>query len=289
MSAVNDGAAGDPSTSARPFASVEAQTLATQVSRQLVVSILRGDLESGSQLPSENELARQFNVSRPVVREAVKEVEMLGLVRRRQGRLTQIAPADEWRHLAPELLAARTEVGAVEDLMLELLELRRMVELEAAVLAARRRTEDDIEAMKLWLERMDADLSDAVRFAQDDIAFHDAVLTATRNNLLRPLYRQLRPLLELGREISAQVPSDGRLKSQRGHRAIYDAIVGGDADLARVAMSEHLSWTGRLQLTEREDRLNRSKRSRPKRRLVPAADASDVGESELPLTSETSS
>lgn len=263
MSAVNDSPGSDSSMSARPFASVEAQTLATQVSRRLVVSILRGDLESGSQMPSENELARQFNVSRPVVREAVKEVEMLGLVRRRQGRLTQIAPSDEWRHLAPELLAVRAEVGAVEDLLLELLELRRMVELEAAALAARRRTEDDIEAMKMWLDRMDADLSDAGRFAQDDIAFHDAVLTATRNHLLRPLYRQLRPLLELGREISAQVPSNGRLKSQRGHRAIYQAIVGGDSDLARVAMSDHLSWTGRLQLTEREDRLNRSRGSRP--------------------------
>ena len=265
MSAVNDRSGSDSSISARPFASVEAQTLATQVSRRLVVSILRGDLESGAQLPSENELARQFNVSRPVVREAVKEVEMLGLVRRRQGRLTQIAPSDEWRHLAPELLAARTEVGAVEDLMLELLELRRMVELEAGALAARRRTEDDLEAMKVWLDRMDADLSDAGRFAQDDIAFHDAVLTATRNNLLRPLYRQLRPLLELGREISAQVPSEGRLKSQRGHRAIYKAIVDGDSNLARAAMSDHLSYTGTLQLTEREDRLNRSRRSRPQK------------------------
>jgi DNA-binding FadR family transcriptional regulator len=263
MSAVNDRPGSDSATSTRPFASVEAQTLAAQVSRRLVVSILRGDLEAGSQLPSENELARQFNVSRPVVREAVKEVEMLGLVRRRQGRLTQIAPSDEWRHLAPELLAARTEVGAVEDLMLELLELRRMVELEAAALAARRRTDDDLEAMNTWLDLMDADVSDAGRFAQHDIAFHDAVLTATRNNLLRPLYRQLRPLLELGREISAQVPRDGRLKSQRGHRAIHQAILDGDSDLARVAMSEHLSYTGSLQLTEREDRLNRSSRPRP--------------------------
>jgi DNA-binding FadR family transcriptional regulator len=259
MKAVNEGPGGDQ---VRPFGSVEAQTLAAQVSRRLVVSILRGDFEAGSQLPSENELARQFNVSRPVVREAVKEVEMLGLVRRRQGRLTQIAPSDEWRHLAPELLSARTEVGAVEDLMLELLELRRMVELEAAALAARRRTDEDIEAMNQWLGRMDTDLSDAGHFAHNDIGFHDAVLTATRNNLLQPLYRQLRPLLELGREISAQVTADVRLKSQRGHQAIFRAIVDGDSDRARAAMNEHLSWTGSLQLAEREDRLNRARRTR---------------------------
>jgi DNA-binding FadR family transcriptional regulator len=122
------------------FGSISSQTLATQVSRRLMLSILRGDLEAGSPLPSEKELARQFDVSRPVVREAVKEVEMLGLVQRRQGRLTRIAPSEEWRHLSPELLTARTEAGAVEDLLLELLELRRMVELEAAALAARRAT-----------------------------------------------------------------------------------------------------------------------------------------------------
>ena len=265
MKAVNVGSGAVPSAPARPFGSVEAQTLATQVSRRLLLSILRGDLEAGSQLPSENELARQFNVSRPVVREAVKEVEMLGLVQRRQGRLTRIAPSEEWHHLAPELLAARTEVAAVDDLMLELLELRRMVELEAAALAARRRSDDDIEAMNGWLTRMDSDIVDAVRFALDDIAFHDAVLTATRNNLLRPLYRQLRPLLELGREISAQVPADGRQRSQRGHRSIYEAIVAGDSERARTAMSEHLSWTGTLQLADRDDRLNHAKRARMQR------------------------
>lgn len=262
MNAVNETAAGRQESPASGLGSVAVQTLAAQVSRRLVMSILRGDFGAGAHLPSENQLAKQFSVSRPVVREAVKEVEMLGLVQRRQGRLTKIAPSDEWRHLAPELLAARTEVGAVEDLMLELLELRRMVELEAAALAARRRTDDELHAMKAYLSLMDANLGNATVFAQHDMAFHDAILTATRNNLLRPLYRQLRPLLELGREISARGRKDGGLRSQLGHRAIYEAIAAKNSEQARAAMSEHLSWTGSLQLADRENRLNRTKRPR---------------------------
>jgi DNA-binding FadR family transcriptional regulator len=250
------------------FGFISTQTLATQLSRRLMLSILRGDLEAGSPLPSEKELARQFDVSRPVVREAVKEVEMLGLVQRRQGRLTRIAPSEEWRHLSPELLTARTEAGAVEDLLLELLELRRMVELEAAALAARRATDDDLQSMQGYLGMMDAELDDFATFAQHDIAFHDAILTSTGNNLLGPLYKQLRPLIEFGRRISAQVRKGGRAESQRGHRAIYEAILAQDPVRAREAMNDHLSWTGTLELAERERRLDRPRRTSPPRKLA---------------------
>jgi DNA-binding FadR family transcriptional regulator len=252
----------------RAFGSISTQTLATQLSRRLMLSILRGDLEAGSPLPSEKELARQFDVSRPVVREAVKEVEMLGLVQRRQGRLTRIAPSEEWRHLSPELLTARTEAGAVEDLLLELLELRRMVELEAAALAARRATDDDLQAMLGYLRMMDAELDDFATFAQHDIAFHDAILTATGNNLLGPLYKQLRPLIEFGRRISAQVRKGGRAESQRGHRAVYEAILAQDPVKAREAMNDHLSWTGTLELAERERKLDRPRRASSPRKLA---------------------
>jgi DNA-binding FadR family transcriptional regulator len=124
------------------FGGVESRTLTEQITKQIVHSVVRGDLASGAQLPSEHELARQFDVSRAVIREAVQAVAMLGLIQRRQGRGTRVAPRHEWRHLAPELLLARAEIGGVEGVVLELLELRRMVEVEAAGLAASRITEE---------------------------------------------------------------------------------------------------------------------------------------------------
>jgi DNA-binding FadR family transcriptional regulator len=243
-------------------APVSSVTLSEQVSRQIVMSVLRGDLATGSLLPPEKELARRFDVSRPVVREAVKAVAMLGLVHRRQGRGTRIAPRDEWRQLAPELLMARTELGAVEDVLLELLELRRMVEVEAAALAARRASDEDIAEMRQHLEAMEARLDDPDAFTRSDLAFHQAVLSATGNTLLPPLFEQLRPLLAFARRFSAATRLDGPSRSQGGHRAIFEAIRDRDAEGARRAMMDHLSWTANVDFAERERRLERQDATR---------------------------
>jgi DNA-binding FadR family transcriptional regulator len=241
------------------FASVSSQTLSDQVSREIVKSILGGQFATGSLLPSEKELARQFNVSRPVVREAVQAVAMLGLLQRRQGRVTRIAPEEDWRHLAPELLLARTEVGSVEDLLLELLELRRMVEVEAAALAARRASEDDIAEMRRHLELMDKSPDDPEVFTDHDLAFHNVVLRASGNDLLRPLFEQLRPLLRFARRLSMGTRPGGTIDSQHGHRAVFEAIRRGDSKAARAAMTDHLSWTANLDFAQRELRLKRQR------------------------------
>jgi GntR family galactonate operon transcriptional repressor len=221
----------------------------------LIGDILRGEFEPGQEIPAEDQLAEEFGVSRPVVREAVKHLSVLGLVQSRQGRQTRVAPYESWNHFAPEILAARREAGAVEDVLLELLELRRMIELEAAALAATRATPQDIEAMQSALASLDRSLDDPARFTQGDIAFHDAILRATRNHLVPRLFDLLRPLLEFGREISVSTRPQGPTVSQAGHRAVFEAIRDGSPADARKAMEEHLSWTANLQLSEREVKL----------------------------------
>ncbi|MET0772318.1 MAG: FCD domain-containing protein [Candidatus Limnocylindrales bacterium] len=237
------------------FRTVASETLATQVGRQLIVGILRGDFEPGEDIPSEDRLAREFGVSRPVVREAVKHLSVLGLVESRQGRQTRVAPYESWNHFAPEILSARREVGAVEDVLLELLELRRMIEVEAAALAAARATTTDLEAMDAALSVLDGSLDDPRGFAQGDIAFHDTILRATRNHLVPRLFDVLRPLLEFGREISVATRPHGPHVSQEGHRAVFEAIRAGSAVDARRRMEEHLSWTADLDFSERQTRL----------------------------------
>jgi DNA-binding FadR family transcriptional regulator len=237
------------------FRAVATETLATQVGRQLIVGILRGDFAPGDEMPSEDRLAREFGVSRPVVREAVKHLSALGLVESRQGRQTRVAPYEAWNHFAPEILSARREVGAVEDVLLELLELRRIIEVEAAALAATRATPDDLVAMEAALLDLDGSLEDAWRFTQGDIAFHDTILRATRNHLVPRLFDVLRPLLEFGREISVSTRPLGPRVSQEGHRAVFEAIRAGSAADARRMMEEHLSWTADLDFSERQVRL----------------------------------
>lgn len=234
----------------RRFDSLTSQTLSKRISRELLTSILRGEIAPGNALPSEETLASQFDVSRPVIREAVKELAVLGLVESRQGRSTRITSQDEWNHFAPELLIARSEVGAVDDFLLELLELRRLIETGAAGLAAARASDDDIEGMAAQFRQMESSLTDLERFTDADMAFHAALLAATGNHLLTRLIDMLGPVLRVGRMISLERRPDGPADSQRGHRRVLDAVRAGNPEEAREAMHEHLSWTANLILDE---------------------------------------
>jgi DNA-binding FadR family transcriptional regulator len=226
-------------------------TLARQLADELVKDVLRGRYAPGDALPTEEDLARRYAVSRAVVREAVQAVSMLGLTDRRQGRTTQVAMPNEWNDFAPELLRARAEVGVVDDVLVELLELRRLVEVEAAALAAERATDEDIGQVQAILGQMDASMSDRASYTALDLAFHEAMLRATGNQLLPRLFAQLRPMLEIAREVSATARPDAVAASQREHRAIANAIAVRSPEAARTAMSQHLSWTANLDYNER--------------------------------------
>jgi DNA-binding FadR family transcriptional regulator len=239
----------------RRFDSLTSQTLSKRISRELLKGILRGEIRPEEALPSEDELARQFDVSRPVVREAVKELAVLGVVQSRQGRSTRVTPSDSWNHFAPEILAARYEVGAVDDILLELLELRRLIEVEAAALAASRVSEEDVARLEEILGVMDQSLSDSTRFTDGDIEFHRTLLAATGNHLLTRLIELIGPLLRFGREVSVARRPNGPADSQLGHRAVFDAVARHDPEAARAAMREHLSWTADLDFADRELRM----------------------------------
>lgn len=246
----------DVAAGGRPaFAPLPPQTLPGRVSRELLVGILRGDFQPGQALPAEDQLAREFGVSRPVVREAVKHLAVLGMVESRQGRQSRVAPYRAWNHFSPELLAARRDTGVVEDVLLELLELRRMIEVESAAAAAARAMPSNLAAMEKALAELDASLDDLPRFTQADIAFHSAILEATQNHLLPTLFEMLRPILAFAREVSLTTRPQGSTVSQAGHRAVFAAIRSGSAEDARAAMADHLSWTSNLDITQRNVRL----------------------------------
>lgn len=241
---------GPERTAVRRFDSLTSQTLSKRISRELLTRILHGEIAPGHALPSEEDLAAQFDVSRPVVREAVKELAVLGLVESRQGRSTRVTSTDDWNQFAPELLAVRSEVGAVDDFLLELLELRRLIETGASALAAARASDDDIARMTTQFELMEANVGDLERFTDADVAFHDALLAATGNHLLTRLIDMIGPILRFGRMLSLERRADGPVDSQRGHRLVLEAVRAGDPEAARLAMREHLSWTADLTLDE---------------------------------------
>jgi GntR family transcriptional repressor for pyruvate dehydrogenase complex len=230
------------------FSSVATETLSRKITREIITSIIEGHYRPGDLLPTEEELSQQLGVSRPVVREATKAVTMLGMLRSRQGRGTEVLPDENWNEFAPEVLETRRDVQTVDEFLTHLLELRRIIEVEAAALAAERASETDVDEIGSFLDAMAQVGDDRAAFAAIDVGFHDAILAATGNRPLRSLLRSIEPALLAARTMSLSSRPAGVERSTREHQAILKAIADGSPVAARKAMSSHLSWTADLSL-----------------------------------------
>jgi len=224
-----------PHTSPRP----RRPRLHEQIVRQIVQEVVAGSFTPGEPLPSEVDLAERFNVSRAVIREAIRVLAAKGLVLVRHGRGMWLQPSERWDHLDPLLLFEQVRSRRDTALLDELLEVRRLVEVEVAALAAQRRTAEDLAAMREAVEGMRQALHDPDAYTHFDNLFHDAILTAARNRLLRQALEPVFAVLKVGRFISIRQPGAAG-KSMRAHEAIFAAIAQGDVATAREAMRQHI-------------------------------------------------
>ena len=127
-----------PATALGSAHTVQARPLAAQLAHELMSAVLQGGFKPGDTMPSEEALCERFDVSRPVVREAVKTLANVGMVRTRQGQGSVVLTEEHWNELAPELLIARCETGTADEVLAEVIELRGVLEARAAEVAARR-------------------------------------------------------------------------------------------------------------------------------------------------------
>lgn len=209
--------------------------LSEEVSAELDARILRGDYAPGAQLPTEKVLAETFGVSRAVVREAIARLKADGLIETRQGAGAFVAEN-------PKSLNFRIAPGG-EDGLLHIFELRTMIESAVADLAARRRTADDIAAMRDALRRMDEALAAEGDGSEADDDFHLAIAAATHNQYVLRLSEFLgRQFSESRRMAWVDHPRgmESPRQAQREHFILLDAIAAGDPAAARAAAHVHL-------------------------------------------------
>lgn len=209
------------------------------VVQQIAQQIVGGVLIPGAALPIEPDLARQFGVSRTVIREAIRMLASKGLVTVRHGSGTRVQSSDKWNYLDPLVLFEQVRSGAGDELLAELLELRGILEAEVAALAAIRRSEEDLAVLADHLSEMRLLISNPEAFTQFDIRFHARILSSARNRPLRDALRPVAHVLEAGRFISVKVPG-GIEQSLLGHESIYLAIANQDSATAREAMANHV-------------------------------------------------
>ncbi|MGJ9403047.1 FadR/GntR family transcriptional regulator [Arthrobacter sp. KK5.5] len=219
------------------------KTLAARVVEDLLERVLAGEFAPGDALPAEAELAREADVSRLTVREALKSLQAQNIVTVRRGMGTYVNPPERWTGMEAVLRAASRGVG-IQQVALRLLDVRGMVETGAAEFAARNATDADLSAMDeaiVALERAHAvgDL-DAVTLA--DLAFHDAVFRASANPFVPALLGQLGQLLYATRRETSAFPEVQRHAIEH-HKKVRDAIATGDPGTARLAMEAHIRQT----------------------------------------------
>jgi DNA-binding FadR family transcriptional regulator len=200
--------------------------------------IVGEDLPAGATLFS-GDLEQEFQVSKTVVREALKVLAAKGLVESRQKRGTIVRPRSAWRLLDPDVVRWR-DGGHPDDGFLEnLSEVRQIIEPAAAQLAAVRRNEHDLERLEAALEAMIASGDDAEKIVAADLLFHRSLLAAAHNELLT----QMEVVLSSGLQVRDRFVhhSTNWSDSVPTHRAVLDAIREGDADAAHRGVERLLT------------------------------------------------
>lgn len=206
-----------------------------EVVGQLHRLIERGKLKAGDRLPSERELAEIFRVSRTSVREAIKTLETEGFVITRPGSGTFIAAVDVEALIQP--LASLLSRG--KDALLDLFEMRRLVEPGIAALAAERATPSDLLRLKEIFKEQERQINRGESGVDSDAEFHFAIGQATQNPALQRLVSSIVEILKPMREKSLQTPGRAH-NSLASHRELLVAIERHEPELARHAMQRHI-------------------------------------------------
>jgi len=205
-----------------------------EVAKQIERLILK-KLQPGDKLPSERELAEMLSVSRSSIRDAIRSLELMGMVEPRQGAGTIVRELSSESTANPLASAIRRK----EDLIAELLDFRKMLEPSLAARAALRASPGDISEMEQILERQDQKLRAGESAISEDSEFHYAIALASGNSVVLKVLDTLMDLLRDSRERSLQV--EGRPeKSLAGHRRILSGIKRRNPEAARTAMLRHI-------------------------------------------------
>jgi DNA-binding FadR family transcriptional regulator len=204
----------------------------SQVTDRVGSSIVRGEIGIGETLPPEMQICEMMDVSRTVVREAIRTLTGKGLIESRPKSGTRVRPPEQWNQLDPDVLRWHFETEDMDRYLAKLFQLRSAVEPAAAALAAVHAGEDDIARIRAGHEGMTAATTNE-QFVVADIAFHQGIYFATRNEFFWPIAQMFE--ITLRRSFAIAATGAHRPRALIEHGAVLDAIAAGDSEAARAA------------------------------------------------------
>lgn len=219
--------------------------------RVLISEIADGSLQPGDRLKTESELASHFGASRGVVRECLRGLEERGVIKVRHGKGATVQPESEWNLLDADVLTGVLQTHRSANVLQDFLECRKIIEIEAAGLAAERADAvaltdiaDAFTRMTAAAKRAETSRAAEDLFRQADIEFHSAIFAASGNSILPMVVKPIQQAMEAARQPLAH-PQDRPALILPEHKAILTAIAEHKADAARAAMSAHLETVQR--------------------------------------------
>lgn len=219
------------------FKTIKHVRVSDEIVNQIKNLISEGKLKPGDQLPPERDLIKEFSVSRPSLREALKSLVAMGFLEVRQAKRTFVKSMTFEKIQDPLSLLIKTDTQKIFDLI----EVRKALEAWSAFLAAERATEDDIKQLESIIKEMEAAFEKGRFWEKEDADFHLAIAQATHNTIQTHIMSTIYDLL---RESVARVFTDQakvkRLLHQ--HYRIFSAIKNHSPEKARDRTLEHLNY-----------------------------------------------
>ena len=222
------------------FQPISSKRTSEQIIEQIKLLLVNGELRVGDKLPTEMELCDLFDVSRTSVREALSALSLTGILEIHQGGGIYVQRASSNAIIEPLSFIFLME----RDQLQNLLEVRKALEVEAAGLAASRRTPENLEALAAIIEEMEQDLPECTISDTLDQKFHIELVRATQNPLLERIMNTMQDTLvhafKLLRALWLSVDPEGAASLIEEHRVIYQTVAAGDSAKARQLMKNHL-------------------------------------------------
>lgn len=217
--------------------SLSRETLSDQIAKQLMDYIVATDLQPGDLLPSENKLADNFGVSRSVVREAMRSMAAQGVIEVVSGKGAIVRPVDD----SLLLIFFQRAIDVGQGSGVELIEIRKPLEVQSAMLAAQRRTPEEAASILQTVARMGHQLDNLENYAELDVKFHLLIAAAAHNQLLYHLISSIRTLLHdvVLTGLQRRERREQLERIQTIHQTIAQAIDQGDPATAGNTMTIH--------------------------------------------------
>ncbi|MEG3765316.1 FadR/GntR family transcriptional regulator [Alteromonas sp. 14N.309.X.WAT.G.H12] len=215
-------------------------SLSVQVAKEIGRRIVAGSLEPGTLLEEENSLAERYQVSRVVIRDAVKILVGKGLLDVRRGIGTKVRPRSEWILLDDDVLAWHVTAPPNEHFISQLMDVRLAFEPKAARWAAERADPEALKEIEKAVIRMEQESGSLEKFIVADALFHRAVLRAAHNEFLTSMEGMIYSALLVSVRITNQDPRKNS-DSVKFHRDVYEKIASGDGEGAETLTAKLLN------------------------------------------------